>query len=187
MGGLREKSINWEEEGWEFKARHECVHGFHHTDMKPAAHAYHMRADQVEVALREARLSAEQLGVAVNIALVDLGGNLTGFLRMPGAFLASIELAIDKAYSAVSFGMSTRSFGDMLDQVSTRTAEGLRRRPNVTDVAGGFPILSGGEMLGGIGVSGASEDEDEQIAEAAGKVFSAKQQQHNFGEYSHGA
>lgn len=105
---------------------------------------------------------------------------------MPGAFLASIDLAIDKAYSAVSFGMSTRAFGDMLDRVSTRTAEGLRRRPNVTDVAGGFPIVLGGEMLGGIGVSGASEDEDEKIAEAAGQAFSL-QRQHKFGEYSHGA
>lgn len=141
---------------------------------------------KIEVALAEARQAAERLGVSVNIALVDAGGNLAGFLRMPGAYLTSIDLAIDKAFSASSFGMATRSFGDLLDRSSPRTAEGLRRRPRVTDIPGGLPIRLGSHLLGGIGVSGASEEQDEVIAHA-GLACIIKAQAALLGEDCHGA
>lgn len=124
-------------------------------------------AQAVEAVLSAARLRAEALGVRVNIAIVDAGGNLAGFLRMPGSFLSSIELAIDKAYTATSFSMTTRNFSDLLENAPRPVRDGLLRRPRLTEVPGGLPIDLEGSLAGGIGVSGGSEEEDEDIASHA--------------------
>ncbi|WP_084385035.1 GlcG/HbpS family heme-binding protein [Novosphingobium naphthalenivorans] len=63
-------------------------------------------ADRIAQATGAARKAAEELGVRVAIAIVDTGGNLAGFLRLPGAFLASSGLAIDKAWTAASVKMN---------------------------------------------------------------------------------
>ena len=109
---------------------------------------------------------AEEAGLKVNVAVVDVGGNLAGFLRMPGAFLHSIDIAIDKAYTAVSFGMPTGAWSDALASHSRAVQEGLPRRPRMVCFAGGLPMRSDGRLIGGIGVSGGSEEEDEACARA---------------------
>lgn len=118
----------------------------------------------LEQALSAARAEAETLGARVAIAVVDAGGNLAAFLRMPGAFLASSDLAIDKAWTAASFGLSTRGFSELLETTPRAVRDGLLRRPRVTEVPGGAPIVADGALLGAIGVSGGSEIEDETIA-----------------------
>lgn len=128
-------------------------------------------ADKVQQAIDAARKAAEDLGVRVAIAMVDAGGNLGGFLRLPGAFLASSDLAIDKAWTAASFGTSTRGFGEMLEGTPPSVRNGLLRRPRITEVPGGVPILSEGRVIGAIGVSGGSESEDETIAESGLSAF----------------
>ncbi|MCT2401404.1 GlcG/HbpS family heme-binding protein [Novosphingobium mangrovi (ex Huang et al. 2023)] len=128
-------------------------------------------ADQVERALGAARKMAEDLGARVAIAVVDVGGNLGGFLRLPGAFLASSDLAIDKAWTAASFGASTRGFSEMLEGTPRAVRDGLLRRPRVTEVPGGMPIMHDGRVIGALGVSGGSEIEDEQIAEGGLAAF----------------
>lgn len=119
----------------------------------------------MEQALRSARAEAERLGVHVAIAMVDTGGNLSSFLRVGRAFLASTDLAIDKAWTAASFGMSTRAFSELLDTMPSNVRNGLMLRPRVTVVPGGFPILRDGMLAGAIGVSGGSDTEDEMIAQ----------------------
>lgn len=119
----------------------------------------------MEQALGAARSAAERLGVSVAIAAVDAGGNLSAFLRVGRAFLASTDLAIDKAWTAASFGMSTRAFSELLDTTPSTVREGLMRRPRVTVVPGGLPILRDGVLVGAIGVSGGSDTEDETIAQ----------------------
>ena len=121
-------------------------------------------ASGLHKALAAAFAKAEALGVAVNIAVVDGGGNLAAFLRMPGAFLASTDIAIDKAWTANSFGMSTAAFSQMLEGEVAPVREGLLRRPRVTVIPGGLPVLQDGQLIGGIGVSGASAAQDEDIA-----------------------
>lgn len=128
----------------------------------------------MEQALRAARATAERLGVCVAIAVADDGGNLSAFLRVGRAFLASTDLAIDKAWTAASFGMSTRAFSELLDTTPSNVREGLLRRPRVTVVPGGFPILRDGVLVGAIGVSGGSDTEDETIAQGG---LSALEQQ----------
>lgn len=121
-------------------------------------------AQGLQHALAAASSKAEAIGVVVNIAVVDAGGNLSAFLRMPGAFQASIELAIDKAWTANSFGMSTADFSRMLGEQAAEVRDGLLRRPRITVIPGGLPVRHGGELIGGIGVSGASAAQDEDIA-----------------------
>ncbi|MGB1562609.1 MAG: GlcG/HbpS family heme-binding protein, partial [Sinimarinibacterium flocculans] len=115
----------------------------------------------------------EQLGVRVNIAVVDCGGNLSGFLRMPGAFLHSIEIAIDKAYTAASFGLPTSEWHRALAQEPAAVRDGLPRRPRFVGFGGGLPLRIGGAAIGGIGVSGASEEQDELCARAGCEAIGA--------------
>jgi uncharacterized protein GlcG (DUF336 family) len=110
--------------------------------------------------------AAEAMGVRVNVAVVDASGVLAGFLRMPGAPLHSVEIAIDKAYTAASFGLPTSKWTEVLSQHSIAVREGLVMRPRFVAFGGGLPMVEGGQRIGAIGVSGASEEQDEVIARA---------------------
>jgi uncharacterized protein GlcG (DUF336 family) len=110
--------------------------------------------------------AAVAMDVRVNVAVVDASGVLAAFLRMPGAPLHSVEIAIDKAYTAASFGLPTSKWTVVLSQHSVAVREGLPRRPRFVAFGGGLPIVEGGQRIGAIGVSGASEEQDEVIARA---------------------
>lgn len=117
-------------------------------------------------AVRASVAHAASLGIRINVAVVDSGGNLAAFLRMPGAFLHSIDIAIDKAYTAASFGLPTSQWHAALQQHSDAVREGIVRRPRFVAFGGGLPILENGQRIGGIGVSGGSEEQDEACAQA---------------------
>ena len=122
--------------------------------------------EAVQAALDAALKKAQDLDVAVNIALVDNAGHLAGFIRQVGAFLHSIDIAIDKAYTAVSFGLPTVQWHEALQNDSVAVREGIVRRPRFVVFGGGLPIVLDGQRIGGIGVSGASEAQDGMIAQA---------------------
>ena len=109
---------------------------------------------------------ADKSKIRINVAVVDAGGNLAAFLRMPGAFLHSIDIAIDKAYTAAGFGVPTSAWTGALESHSVAVREGIPRRPRMICFGGGLPIRFEGRLVGGIGVSGGSEDEDESCARA---------------------
>ena len=117
------------------------------------------------IAARAAVLHAEANGWRINVAVVDRSGNLMSFLRMPGAFLHSIDSAIDKAYTAASFGFSTKDWMSHIGH-DDGMKFGFSARPRLVVFGGGLPIPAGGDWIGGIGVSGASEAEDEACARA---------------------
>lgn len=117
-------------------------------------------------AVRAAVVHAASLGIHINVAVVDVGGNLAAFLRMPGAFLHSIDIAIDKAYTAASFGLPTSQWHAALQQHSEAVREGIVRRPRFVAFGGGLPMVEAGQRIGGIGVSGGSEAQDEACAQA---------------------
>lgn len=109
---------------------------------------------------------AQHLGVAVNVAVVDASGILAAFARLPGAPLHSVEIAMDKAYTAASFGLPTSQWHAALQQHSPAVREGIVLRPRFVAFGGGLPIVEGGTRIGAIGVSGGSEAQDEAIARA---------------------
>jgi uncharacterized protein GlcG (DUF336 family) len=117
-------------------------------------------------ALGAAARAAADAGVLVNIAVVDRGGVLAAFVRMAGAPLHSVEIAIDKAYTAASFGLATSRWSDVLRGNSEAVRDGLVRRPRFVAFGGGLPIRVHDELIGGIGVSGASEEQDAMVARA---------------------
>lgn len=129
-------------------------------------------------ATQAALACAESLGVAVNIAITDQAGLLASFIRMPGAPLHSIDIAIDKAYTAASFGLPTSQWQAALAKHSPAVRDGLVRRPRFVAFGGGLPITVEEGRLGGIGVSGGSEEQDEVIAQAGLGALSLEAVQH---------
>ena len=117
-------------------------------------------------AVGAAARAAAAMGVNVNIAVVDCSGIDAAFIRMNGAPLISIDIAKDKAYTAVSFGLPTSQWHEALAEHSQAVREGLVLRPRMVSFGGGLPIVIDGHRVGGIGVSGGSEEQDEQIARA---------------------
>lgn len=124
---------------------------------------------RTEAALRAvgaAVAKAVELGVRVNVAVVDAAGVQAAFVRMTGAPLHSMDIATDKAYTAVSFGLPTGQWHEALARRSQAVRQGLVLRPRFVGFGGGRPIVVEGARIGGIGVSGGSEQQDEIIAEA---------------------
>lgn len=118
-----------------------------------------------QMAAAAALQRAEELGVPMNVALVDSAGTPMAFLRMPGAPLHSISIAEDKAYTAASFGLSTADWERILGD-NQNLKMGLTVRPRLVMFGGGLPLVVDGECIGGIGVSGGSEAQDEECARA---------------------
>ena len=96
---------------------------------------------------------ARELGVTENVAILDDGGNLKAFSRMDGAPLPSIEMAQNKAYTAL-FGVSTQDFFNFI-QGDPSLLAGIPTLARIAAWGGGFPIKVGGEVVGAIGLSGA--------------------------------
>jgi len=122
---------------------------------------------QAEAAIAAARTMANQLGIAVNIAVLDSGTQLTAFARMDDAFLGSIDVALNKAKTSVLFGEATEVIGEWSKPGSP--AHGLERtNGGLVVFGGGVPVRGvSGQLIGAVGISGGSPDQDAQIARAA--------------------
>src|SRR5437773_4854213 len=110
----------------------------------------------LELALKmvdEAVAKAKELGVTENVAILDDGGNLKAFCRMDGAPLLCIEIAQNKAYTAL-FGISTQELFNFI-QGDPSLLAGMPALPRMAAWGGGFPIKVDGEIVGAIGLSGA--------------------------------
>ncbi len=116
-------------------------------------------------AVNAAVAHACELGIRIHVAVVDHAGHTLAYLRMNGAFLHSEGIAVDKAYTAASFGFPTRDWLDVLGD-NPRLRIGLPARDRLVVFGGGLPILVDGMCIGGIGVSGGSEEQDEACAKA---------------------
>src|SRR5438105_890849 len=134
--------------------------------MKIAASQDVVHWEAAAAAVTAAVRCAEDANLKINVAVVDSGGNLAAFLRMPGGFLHSITIAIDKAYTAAGFGLPTSAWTDALKSHSQAVRDGLSRRPRMVCFGGGLPLRYEGRLIGGIGVSGGSEEQDEACARA---------------------
>ncbi len=113
----------------------------------------------VEAAVRR----AEELGVAVVVWVVDPGGHDVAMLRMDGAPLLSRQVARDKAWSSVAFGQPTAWWATIIDDDPSLAALGRGNR--LMPVPGGVPLRVGGALVGGLGVSGATAEQDGDIAD----------------------
>lgn len=125
--------------------------------------------DVVRACVDHARAS----GLKVCAAVVDSSGLLTAFLRMPGAPFHSSEIAIDKAYTAASFGIPNAQLGQWLQQHSAAVQQGVPLRPRMVLFGGGVPLHHGEALIGAVGVSGATEEQDIECAQRGRDVLGA--------------
>lgn len=120
-----------------------------------------------------ALLEAEAQNVAVNIAVVDAGGNLVTHVRMDGAFFGSADIAINKAWTAAAFQMSSADLGAQCRPGAPAYGLENSNQGRVMIVGGGLPLVWENHIVGAIGVSGAAVEQDEAVAEAGAKALHA--------------
>lgn len=121
--------------------------------------------EAAETAIRAAVTQAEADGVSMTIAIVDESGILKAFHRMDGAPLLSVDLAQDKAYTAVSFGIATDAWFDFIKD-DPPLLHGIVKTPRLVVFGGGYPLQDGDALIGGIGVSGGHYEQDMKVATA---------------------
>ncbi len=115
-------------------------------------------------------VKANEIKVPMCIAIVDESGILKAFRRMDGAQLLSVDIAVNKAWTAISFGMPTHGWFDFIKN-DPPLLHGIVHTPRVVVFGGGYPIKVGDAVIGGIGVSGGHYSQDMQVAEAALAAF----------------
>lgn len=122
--------------------------------------------DIVSRLIQKAVEKAEEMDLRMSVAVVDDGGNLSGFLRMQGARLIPARIAQNKAYTAVGFGRATSTWHTRMEE-QPDVWHGIASTDGVALLGGGLPIEIQGILVGGIGVSGGSVDQDEECAKWA--------------------
>jgi uncharacterized protein GlcG (DUF336 family) len=109
--------------------------------------------------------AATDMGLMMAIAIVDESGVLKAFSRMDGASLLSINLAVDKAYSAAAYGIPTHEWFDFI-KADPPLLHGITKTPRLITFGGGYPVEIDGEVVGAIGVSGGHYTQDMEVAQA---------------------
>jgi uncharacterized protein GlcG (DUF336 family) len=118
------------------------------------------------VAVDAAEAMAQVLGVPVNIAVVDLAGALLAFARLDGAPLLSGSIAQDKAYTVAAFnGVPTHAWFGLIE-AEPALREGIVHRDRLVIFGGGVPVTVDGTLVGAVGVSGGTAEQDREIAES---------------------
>ena len=128
----------------------------------------------IEVALRiidVAKKKAQEIGIPMNIAIVDEGANLVAFQRMDGAWLGSINIAFNKAYTARCFNIGTRELAPLCQPGQPLFGIHASNDGRLIIFAGGIPLKDGEDIVGAIGVSGGTVEQDQEVAEAGVSVF----------------
>jgi uncharacterized protein GlcG (DUF336 family) len=133
-----------------------------------------MTIQQESVSLDDARriISAgEEKAHAIespsNIAVVDAGGNLVAHIRMDGAWIGSVDISINKAFTSRAFDISTKELADSAQPGDQFYGIQESNHGRVVVFAGGIPLERDGQVLGAVGVSGGDGDQDQAVAEAA--------------------
>jgi uncharacterized protein GlcG (DUF336 family) len=116
--------------------------------------------------IEAAERKAAQMGHPFVIAIVDDSGVLKAFSRMDGAPLLSVQVAQDKAYTAVGFGMATDAWHDFIKDDPPLAMGATGGIDRLVVFGGGYPIKLGGAVVGGIGVSGGHYSQDMEVAQA---------------------
>jgi uncharacterized protein GlcG (DUF336 family) len=128
--------------------------------------------DDAYALIAGARAKAKEIGVPMCIAVTDESGNLIAFERMDGGKITSITLAIDKSFTATGIKKSTHALGEVNQPGQPAHGISSTLGGRMVVVAGGLPVLSEGEVVGGIGVSSGSPAQDLAVAEAGVLAFS---------------
>jgi uncharacterized protein GlcG (DUF336 family) len=114
--------------------------------------------------LQAARAASDQIGIEVTIAITDGAGHLKALERSDKAPFLTVNVAMDKAWTAASFGLPTHVWNTVLENP---VVSQLAHQPRLVGVGGGYPIRLNGQVVGGLGISGGNALQDQQACEAA--------------------
>ena len=135
--------------------------------MQSLGQANNISSHVAETMIFAAEAKAKELDVKMNIAIVDVGGNLKAFRRMDGAWLGSIDIACRKARTARLFDMPTGAIGE-LSQPGGSLFNIEHSNGGLISFPGGLPVVNDhGTVVGAIGVSGSTVEDDHAVAETA--------------------
>jgi uncharacterized protein GlcG (DUF336 family) len=127
--------------------------------------------EEARKVIAAAEKKAAEIKQPMNIAVVDAGGNLVSHARMDGAWIGSIDISINKAFTARAFDISTRDLAQHSQSGGQFFGIHVSNHGRVMVLAGGIPLSRGGKVVGGVGVSGGSGEQDQAVAEAGAKAF----------------
>ena len=122
-------------------------------------------SDEATKLIAKAVELAKKMNKPVDISVAGPEGELIAFLRMDGANPASSQIAQSKAYTSARDCKSTKAQGEFMREANRE--QGYWTDHRITGFGGGLPIIQNGKVIGGIGISGLSEEEDERIAREA--------------------
>ena len=134
---------------------------------------FKLGCSDAERMIEAATRKAVEIGVPTNIAIVDEAGILLGFKRMDGALAGCVQIALDKAYTAAMLGVTTDEEAKMAQPGGSDYGLHTLYGGRLTTIGGGLPIRFGSEILGGIGVSTGTVEQDIITAEAGLNAFLA--------------
>jgi uncharacterized protein GlcG (DUF336 family) len=118
-----------------------------------------------------AERKAQEIGQPMNIAVADAGGNLVAHVRMDGAWIGSIDISIKKAWTARAFDLATKDLATNSQSGDQFFGIHASNDGRVMIFAGGVPLRQDGRVVGAVGVSGGSGEQDQAVAEAGAAAF----------------
>jgi uncharacterized protein GlcG (DUF336 family) len=110
---------------------------------------------------------AQELGIPYNIAVVDAGGGLIAHVRMDGAWLGSVDISINKAWTSRAFDMSTEAIAGATQSGQSLFGLSITNHGKVVIFGGGEPVKEGAAVIGAVGASGGSVENDIKVVRAA--------------------
>src|ERR1700733_1002617 len=118
-----------------------------------------------------AEKKALEIGQPMNIAVADEGGNLVSHVRMDGAWMGSIDISINKAFTSRAFDIATKDLATHSQSGGQFFGIHVSNHGRIMVFAGGIPLKKEGKIVGAVGVSGGSGEEDHMVAEAGVMAF----------------
>jgi uncharacterized protein GlcG (DUF336 family) len=143
------------------------------TKKTEASKALGVTLEAARKIIRAGEEKATAIGQPMNIAVVDAGANLVAFERMEGAWIGSINISINKAFTARAFDIETKALGENSQSGDQFFGIHASNHGRVMIFAGGVPLKVNGQVVGGVGVSGGSGKQDQAVAEAAAAAFNS--------------
>lgn len=128
---------------------------------------------QAKTIIEAAEAKAKSIGQPMNIAVADEGGNLIAHVRMDGAWIGSIDISIKKAYTSRAFDIATKDLAEHSQSGGQFFGIHASNNGKIMIFAGGIPLRQAGKVVGAIGVSGGSGEQDHTVAEAGAAAFAA--------------
>jgi len=127
--------------------------------------------DDARVIMAAAETKAREIGVDMDVAIADDSGSLLMFHRMDDARITSIDVAINKAFTAAAARRSTRAYGEVSQSGGPAFGIHVSNQGRFMIVAGGVPLFVNDQIVGGVGCSSGHPDQDEEVAQAGIDAF----------------